>query len=160
MPAPLTVSTPSEREIAISRDFDAPRDLVFLCYSRPDLIRRWLGPPDWTMPTCEIDFRVGGRWRFVLKSPDGFEMGSGGVYREIEHPERIVNTETYDMDWTGGEAIVTVAFEPRPDGGTRTTTTVLYASQEARDGALATPMAEGMEVSFTRLDQLLQAEPA
>lgn len=160
MPAPLTVSTPSDREIAVTRDFDAPRELVFLCYSRPELVRRWLGPPDWSMSTCEIDFRVGGRWRFVLRSPDGFEMGSGGVYREIDDAVRIVNTETYDMDWTGGEAIVTVAFEPGPDGGTRTTTIVLYASQEARDGALATPMAEGMEVSFTRLDQLLQTQPA
>ena len=160
MPAPLTVSTPSEREIAVTRDFDAPRELVFLCYSRPELVRRWLGPPDWSMSTCEIDFRVGGRWRFVLRSPDGFEMGSGGVYREIDDAVRIVNTETYDMDWTGGEAIVTVAFEQHADGTTTTRTTVLYSSREARDGALATPMADGMEVSFKRLDAVLESQPA
>ncbi|AKR56273.1 ATPase [Devosia sp. H5989] len=160
MPAPLTVSTPSERELAITRQFDAPRDLVFLCYSRPELIRRWLGPPDWTMPTCEMDFRVGGKWRFVLRSPDGFEMGSGGVYREIVSPERIVNTETYDMDWTGGEAIATVSLVENADGTTTATTTVLYSSREARDGAAASPMAEGMEVSFKRLDELLETQPA
>lgn len=160
MTTPLSVSTPSDREIAITRDFDAPRELVFLCYSRPELLRRWLGFPDWTMPTCEVDFRVGGKWRFVFRSPDGFEMGSRGVYREIANPERIVNTETYDMDWTGGEAIVTVAFHQHADGTTTSTTTILYSSKEARDGALATPMAEGLEVSFKRLDELLETEPA
>lgn len=159
MPAPLSVTTPTDREIVVTRAFDAPRDLVFLCYSKPELLRRWLGPPDWSMPVCEIDFRVGGKWRFVLKSPQGFEMGSGGVYREITRPERIVNTELYDMDWTGGETLATVAFAER-GGKTTVTTTVLYATKEARDGAAATPMAEGMETSFKRLDEVLVAQAA
>jgi uncharacterized protein YndB with AHSA1/START domain len=159
MPAPLEVTTPSDREIVVTRTFDAPRELVFLCYSKPELVRRWLGPPDWTMSVCDIDFQVGGKWRFVLRSPDGFEMGSSGVYRDIARPDRIVNTELYDMDWTGGETLVTVTFAE--SGGTTTATTaVLYASKAARDGAAATPMTEGMEVSFGRLDQVLAAQPA
>lgn len=157
MSAPLIVTLPSDREIVITRQFDAPRSLVFLCYSKPELVRRWLGPPDWSMPVCEIDFRVGGKWRWVLRSPQGFEMGSGGIYREIAAPERIVNSERYDLDWTGGETVVTVGLTEQ-EGRTTATTTVLYSSEEARDGAAATPMADGMEVSFRRLDDLLSQQ--
>lgn len=157
MPKPLTISTPSDREIVITRDFDAPRDLVFLCYTRPELLRRWYGLPDWTMTVCEIDFRVGGKWRFVSRAPSGYEMGSSGVYTEIVPDERIVNTEIYDDDWTGGETVVTLVLAEN-GGRTTSTTTVLYASKEARDAAAATPMAEGMEIGFTRLDELLAAE--
>ena len=106
MPEPLIITTPGDREIVITRAFDAPRELVFLCYSKPELLRRWYGLPDWTMTVCEIDFRVGGKWRFVTRAPNGFEMGSSGIYTAIEAPVRIVNTEIYDQDWTGGEAIV------------------------------------------------------
>ncbi len=93
MPEPLTLTTLGDRQIVITRRFDAPRDLVFLCYSKPELLRRWYGMPDWTMPVCEIDFRVGGRWRFVQRAPNGFEMGSKGLYTLIEAPERIEQTE-------------------------------------------------------------------
>ena len=157
MPKPLTVSTPSDREIVIARDFDAPRELVFLCYSKPELLRRWYGLPDWMMTVCEIDFRVGGKWRFVTRAPSGYEMGSSGIYREIFSPERIVNSETYDQDWTGGETLVTLRLT-ETDGRTTATTTVLYASKEARDGAAASPMATGMEIGFKRLDEVLAAE--
>ena len=74
MPEPLIITTPGDREIVVTRAFDAPRELVFLCYSKPELLRRWYGLPDWTMTVCEIDFRVGGRWRFVTRAPDGFEI--------------------------------------------------------------------------------------
>jgi uncharacterized protein YndB with AHSA1/START domain len=154
---PVIVTTPSDREIVVTRTFEAPRELVFLCFSKPELVRRWLGPADWTMPVCDIDFRVGGKWRFVLKSPQGFELGSRGVYREIDPPVRIVNTELYDMDWTGGETIVTVTFA-EADGRTTATTAVLYSSQQARDAAAKTPMTTGMETSYRRLDELL-ADP-
>ena len=154
MPHPLTILTPSDREIVVTREFDAPRDLVFRCYTEPELLKRWMGPEDWELIVCEIDLRVGGKWRFVSRGPDGFEMGSGGVYRAILRPERIENTETYDMDWTGGETLNTLIFTER-SGRTTATTSVLYASKEARDGALATPMAEGMELGFKRLDALL-----
>jgi uncharacterized protein YndB with AHSA1/START domain len=157
MPNPLTISTPSDREIVITRAFDAPRDLVFLCYTKPELLRRWYGLPDWIMTICEIDLRVGGKWRFGTKSPDGYEMISQGVYKEIAPPEKLVNTELFQDDWTGGETIATLLLTEE-NGVTTATTTVLYSSKEARDGALATPMATGMEIGFKRLDELLAAE--
>lgn len=156
---PLEITTPSDTEIVIVRSFDAPRELVWQCYTRPELLKRWMGPPDWVLAVCEIDLRVGGKWRFVSRGPDGFEMGSGGVYKEVTPHDRIVQTEVYDQDWTGGETISSLEFS-EADGITTTTTTVRYASKEARDGALATPMAEGMEMGFTRLDELLAAEAA
>lgn len=157
MPDPLTITTPSDREVVVTREFDAPRDLVFLCFSKPELLRRWYGLPDWTMTVCDMDFRVGGKWRFVTRGPDGFEMGSSGVYHEIEAPVRIVNTETYDQDWTGGEAIGTLTLEEH-EGRTTARMSLLYSSKEARDGVIASPMAEGMEIGFTRLDALVKAE--
>lgn len=159
MPEPLLITTPGDREIVVVRSFDAPRDLVFLCYSKPELLRRWYGLPDWTMTVCEIDFRVGGKCRFVSRAPDGFEMGASGVYTEIEAPERIVHREIYDQDWTGGETIVTLTLTEMA-GRTTATTSVLYATPEARAGAAASPMATGMEIGFKRLDELLASKPA
>jgi len=154
MPEPLIITTPGDRQIVVTRSFDAPRDLVFLCYSKPELLRRWYGLPDWTMTVCEIDFRVGGRWRFVTRSPDGFEMGSKGVYTGIAAPERIEQTEIYDADWTGGETTQTLVLTEQ-DGVTTSTITITYATPEARAGAAASPMATGMEIGFSRLDALL-----
>lgn len=154
MPDPLIITTPGDRQIVITRTFAAPRDLVFLCYSKPDLLRRWYGLPDWTMTVCEIDFRVGGKWRFVTRSPDGFEMGSQGVYTYIAPPSRIEQTETYDQDWTGGETTQVLALSETA-GITTSTLTITYATAEARAGAAASPMAMGMEIGFKRLDALL-----
>jgi uncharacterized protein YndB with AHSA1/START domain len=151
----LKVTTPTDREIVITRVFDAPRSLIFDCMSKPELVRRWLlGPPGYTMPVCEIDFRVGGRYRYVWRGPDGSEMGMGGVYREIVPSERIVQTELFDQDWTGGETVGTALLT---ELGSRTTLTIteLYSSKEARDGALRTGMAEGMSAGYDRLAELL-----
>jgi len=105
-PGGLIVTTPSDREIVMTRVFKAPRKLVFDAWTKPELVRRWLlGPPGWTMPVCEIDLRVGGAYRFVWLGQDGTTMGMGGVYREIVIPERIVNTQLFDQDWTGGETL-------------------------------------------------------
>ena len=159
MPKPLTITTPGDRDIVVVREFDAPRDLVWLCYSKPDLMRRWYGLPDWTMTVCEMDFRVGGKWRFVTRSPNGYEMGSQGIYTEIAEPERIGQTEYYDDDWTKGGSGNVVVFTER-DGRTTATMTVTYSSAEARAAAVATPMAEGMEIGFKRLDAVLAEEQA
>ncbi|HEX4298488.1 MAG TPA: SRPBCC domain-containing protein, partial [Devosia sp.] len=113
MAKPLTLLTPSDREIVVSRDFDAPQHLVWDCYTRPDLIRRWYGLPDWPMIVCEYDARIGGRWRFVSRGPNGFEMGSAGEIVEFVPPTRIVSTELYDMDWTGGATRNTLSFSHR-----------------------------------------------
>jgi uncharacterized protein YndB with AHSA1/START domain len=151
----LIVTTPSEREIAMIRVFNAPRNLVFDAWTKPELVRRWLlGPPGWTMPVCEIDLRVGGAYRFEWLGQDGTRMGMGGVYREIVIPERIVNTQLFDVDWTGGETLGTLLFTEHA-GKTTLTNSVLYSSREARDAALRTRMAEGVEAGYARLDEIL-----
>ena len=157
MPKPLTITTPGDRDVVVTREFDAPRELVFLCYSKPELIRRWYGMPDWKMTVCEIDFRVDGKWRFVTVAPNGYEMGSQGLYTAIVAPERIDQTEYYDDDWTKGGSANSVVFTEK-DGRTTSTLTVTYSSPEARAAAVATPMATGMEIGFKRLDALLAAE--
>lgn len=160
MAQPLQISTPSDLEVVITREFDAPRELVFDCHTKPDLVRRWLlGPPGWTMPVCEIDLRVGGRYRYVWRGPNGEQMGMGGLFREIKRPERLASSELFDEDWTGGETLATTVFTER-GGKTVATVTVLYTSKEAREGALATGMTDGMEAGYQRLDQLLATELA
>jgi uncharacterized protein YndB with AHSA1/START domain len=152
---PLTLDKPSEREIAVSRTFDAPCELVFEAMTNPKMVKQWLiGPDDWPMVVCEIDFRVGGKYRYVWRHKELGDMGMGGVYREIERPRRIVHTELFDEDWTGGETIQTTIFEEK-GGRTTVTSTVRYASEAARDGALKTGMLEGWGMSYDRLAELL-----
>lgn len=152
----LVLATPSDREITMSRTFNAPRDLVWRAYAEPELIRQWMtGPEGHTMPICEMDFRVGGAWRYVWRLTDGHEMGAGGFYREIVPTERIVHTERFDEDWTGGETVVTTIFE-ETRGETIVTTSILYSSREARDAVLKSPMEEGLAQCFVNLDALLE----
>lgn len=156
---PLTLDKPSEREIAVSRTFDAPRDLVFEAFTNPEMVKQWLiGPDDWPMVVCEIDFRVGGKYRYVWRHKERGDMGLGGVYREIERPRRIVHTELFDEDWTGGETIQTTVFEEK-GGRTTVTSTVRYSSEAARDGALKTTgMLEGWGMAYDRLAKMLASE--
>src|SRR5260370_28813588 len=145
-PLGLTVTTPTDREIVMTRVFNAPRKLVFDAWTKPELVKRWLlGPPGWTMPVCEIDLCVGGKYRFEWRGQDGTVMGMGGVYREIVIPERIVNTQLFDEDWTGGETLVTLLFVER-DSKTTLTNKVLDASREARRAGLTTGRAQGVEM--------------
>lgn len=150
----LQLTTPSPREVVITRILDAPRHLVFKAYTTPELLKRWMGPREWEMTVCEIDLRVGGRYRYVWRGPEGMEMGMGGVFREIARPERIVNTEAFIPPMYSGEAQDTMVLTEQ--GGTTTVTiTVLYPSREARDMMLKTPMEAGMNAGFARLDELL-----
>jgi len=156
----MTVTTPTDREMQVTRVFDAPRKLLFDAWTRPELLKGWLfGPDGWSLAVCEIDLRVGGAYRFVWRSPDKKDMGMGGVYREIAPPERIVMTELFDVDWTGGETLATIALTDQ-GGKTTLTQTVLYSSREARDGALGTGMEEGMAAAYDRLAELLPSMPA
>jgi len=156
----LKVTTPTDREIAMTRVFDAPRTLVFDALTKPELVRQWmLGPPGWSMPVCEIDLRVGGACRYVWRGPDGAEMGMGGVLREIVPPERIVATEKYDQAWYPGEAVGTIVLVEQ-DGKTTLTQTILYESREARDAVLKTPMEHGVAASYDRLAELLASAGA
>jgi uncharacterized protein YndB with AHSA1/START domain len=153
----LKITTPSDREIAMIRVFDAPRALVFEAMTKPELVRRWLlGPDGWTMIVCEVDLKVGGRYRYVWRRRDatGEEMGMGGVHREIAPPERIVATEAFDQSWYPGEAQVTNVLTEH-HGRTTLTATVLYESREARDVVLASPMESGVKASYDRLDAML-----
>jgi uncharacterized protein YndB with AHSA1/START domain len=151
----LQVTTPSDFEIAMKRDFDAPRRLVFDALTKPELVKRWLlGCPGWTMPVCEIDLRVGGAYRFVWRGSDGTEMGVGGVHREIVKPEKVVATEKFDHAWYPGEGLVT-NFLAEHDGKTTLTLTLRYESREARDIALKSGMEKGVAASYDSLEELL-----
>jgi uncharacterized protein YndB with AHSA1/START domain len=155
-PDSFKVSTPSDREIQVTRDFGAPRRLVFDAFTKPELVRRWLlGPPGWTMPVCEIDLRVGGAYRYVwLSEKDGSHMAMGGVFLEVIPLERLVATEKFDDVWYPGEALDTTVFvEMR--GITRTTITVLYESKQARDTARRSGMEYGMAAGYDRLETFL-----
>jgi len=151
----LELMTRGDREIVMTRVFDAPRRLVFDAFTKPEQVKRWLlGPPGWTMPVCEIDLRVGGAYRYVWRAADGQKMGMGGVYREIRAPERLVTTERFDEAWYPGEAVGTVVLVEQ-GGKTTLTQTILYESREARDAVLKTGMERGVAASYDRLAELL-----
>jgi uncharacterized protein YndB with AHSA1/START domain len=147
-------TTPSDREIAMTRVFDAPRRYVWDAHTNPEHLPNWLlGPEGWTMPVCEIDLRPGGAWRFGWRREDGTEMEMHGVYREVTPPERIVHTEQWGGDWP--ETINTLVMTEQ-DGKTTLVVTVLYPSVEARDAALATGMKEGVISGHDRLADYLR----
>jgi uncharacterized protein YndB with AHSA1/START domain len=151
----LQITTPSERELRITRTFAAPKQLVFDAFTKPELVKRWLfGPEGWSFAVCAIDLRVGGAYRYVWRQDNGFEMGMGGVYREVHAPERIVATEKFDMAWYPGEAVGTFVFTER-DGVTTLTQTMLYESRDARDAVLKSPMEGGLSAGFDRLESVL-----
>jgi len=154
-PKTLTLTTRGDREIVMTRVFDAPRTLVFDAWTKPELLKLWLhGPEGWSLPVCEIDLRVGGSFRYLWRHTNGNEMGMRGVYREIVAPERIVATEKFDEPWYPGEAVGTIVFQER-DGQTTLTQTLLYESRAARDGVLKSPMEGGVAQSYNRLAELL-----
>jgi uncharacterized protein YndB with AHSA1/START domain len=157
--AAVKISAHEERELVIMRTFNASRALVFDAFTKPELVKRWLlGPDGWSMPVCEIDLRVGGKYRYVWRrDADGTEMGMGGVYREVAKPARLVATEKFDDAWYPGEALGTFEFVEK-DGRTTVTQTMRYESREARDAVLKSPMERGVKASFDRLDAIL-AEP-
>jgi len=156
-PGNLKLTTRGDREIVITRAFDAPRKLVFDAFTKPALVKQWLlGPDGWSMPVCEIDLKVGGKYRYVWRrDKDGTEMGMGGVYREIVTPERIVATEKFDQSWYPGEAVGTFILTEQ-GGKTTLTETILYESREARDGVLKSGMEKGVVASYDRLEKLLE----
>lgn len=152
----LEITLPSDREIAFTRKFDAPRRLVFDAHTKPELIRCWLlGPGGWTMPVCEVDLRVGGAYRYVWEKTDlGLKMAMGGKYLEIVAPEKLVCTEKFDDPWYEGEATGTVTFSESA-GTTTLSQTIRYATKEIRDAVLKTPMESGMRAGYDALDNLL-----
>ena len=153
--ATLSITTPTDREIVMKRTFDAPRQLVFDAYTKPEHLPHWmLGPEGWTMTKCEIDLRAGGAWRFGWNHCDGHSMEMHGVYQEVKPPERIVSTENWGGPWP--ETLNTVTFAEN-DGETTITCRILYQSQETRDAALKSGMKEGVALSFNRLAEQVGA---
>ena len=145
-----------ERELVVTRTFDAPRHLVYKAWTEPKYVKQWmLGPEGWSMPVCEVDLRPGGAWHFVWRHNDGQEMEMHGVYKEVNPPERVVSTESWGGPWP--ETVNTLVFTEK-DGKTTMTLTILYVSKEARDEALKTGMTKGMELSFQRLEKVLASE--
>ncbi len=148
----LKVTTPTDREIVLTRVFDAPRHLVFEAFTKPELLQRWFGPRGWSMPVCEVDLKVGGTFRFVLRGPDGNDMRMPGTYRELAPPERSVHMESFD-DYPG-ESQVTAVFVEQ-DGKTTLTATVLYPSREVRDIVIKSGMEHGAAESYDKLSEML-----
>lgn len=148
------VSTPSELEIKMTRLFDAPRELVFEVMSRPEHVKRWWGclGEGYSVPVCEIDLRVGGKWRFVNRHPKG-EAAFHGEYIEIDPPGRIVFTEIFE-EYPDTVSVVTSILTAEA-GRTRLTATVRYPSLEVRDIVIASGMARGAGISYDRLEDVL-----
>lgn len=156
----LTIEPSGERDIVMTRVFNAPRHLVYEALTKPELVQRWLlGPDGWTMPTCEIDLREGGSFRYVWRNKDGREMGMGGTYRELAPPDRIVHTELFDEDWTNGESLVTTVLAEE-NGKTKMTATVTYSSKETRDAVMQSGMESGVRPSYDRLDEIVSGVAA
>jgi uncharacterized protein YndB with AHSA1/START domain len=150
----FTVTRPSEREIRMTRLFNAPPQLVFEVMSKPEHVREWWGRlgPGYSVPVCEIDFRVGGRWRFVNRHPQG-EAEFYGEYLEIDAPARVVFTEIF-APFPDNPSVVT--SELAEEGGrTRLTVTARYVSRDVRDMVESTGMAQGAATSYDRLEDLL-----
>ena len=152
----MTVAAVGDREVVMTREFQASRPLVYKAFTTPELVKRWMaGPEGWTMTVCDIDLQSGGSYRYEWKKLEtGEAMGMGGVYKEVVPNERVVATEKFDMSWYPGGAIVTTTLA-ETGGITTVKTTVTYDSKEARETVLRSPMDTGMEASYSRLEKLL-----
>ena len=151
----LNVTTPDDTSIVVRRDFDALPDKVWRALTEPEHLRRWLGDPSFPLTTCEMDVRVGGRYRWVFTQQDGpGVMGVRGTYDEVDRPDRIVSTEQFD-DFPGPSSNTLVLGE-RGDGRTAMTLTLRYVDREMRDGWLAFGMTEGLSRGYERLDEALE----
>lgn len=150
---PLSMTTPTDTTIEITRSFDATVAMVWRAHTEPELVKRWLtGPSGHTMPECDIDLRVGGSYRYVWAWDDK-RMSAYGSFREIEPKRRLLMTETFDI-FPDSETLVEQVFSEK-DGQTTVTMSLHYDSKETRDGVLQSPMDEGLEASYRSLDALI-----
>lgn len=147
-------TTPSDREIRMTRLFDAPRELVFAAMTQPEHVRRWWGnlSPEYSVPVCEIDLHPGGAWRFRGQGPHG-DFAFYGVYREVEPPELLIYTEIYEP-FPDAESVVTQVLTEE-HGKTRLTLTCTYPSKDVRDMVIGTGMESGAAISYDRLEDLV-----
>jgi uncharacterized protein YndB with AHSA1/START domain len=154
----LTVAAQNEHEIVMTRAFAAPPELVFAALTKPALLRQWYGPHGYRLVVCEVDLRVGGAWRFVVRGPDGSEMVLAGTYREIDPPKRLVHTEI-NADCSAADGVdTTITYELADRSGhTVLTTTSWYPSTRVRDDVLRSGMERGVGQAYSKLNQVLQS---
>jgi uncharacterized protein YndB with AHSA1/START domain len=151
----LEVIAPANEPVIITHRFiKAPAALIFKAWTTPEHMKQWLGPRELEMVSCEVDLRVGGRYRYVHRAPDGTEYGFNGKYLEIDRPRRMVCTFVFEA-MPDFEAVDTLTLEEK-DGGTMITTHTRHASIQARDGHLSGGMESGMSVGYERLEELLR----
>lgn len=166
MPAPAQVTLPSDREVRVTRQFNAPRQLVWDAHTKPELLPKWLGYGGWDMPVREMDVRVGGKYRWQWKNQEsGKQFGFFGAFTEVNAPSKLVHEQYYDPGDTGGPmpvgdpCIVSLDLNER-NGVTTLVSTMKFASKEARDGAVSTGMTDGMEFSYALLDDMFAKQAA
>jgi uncharacterized protein YndB with AHSA1/START domain len=147
-----TVTLPTDEQILITREFNAPKELVYKAWTTPELVKRWWSAKRGEVTIAEIDLQVGGRWRYVMVTDDGFEVGFHGEFREIVPNERIVATEVYE-GMPEGEAVNTVTFT-KADGRTTLTILVQHTSKEHRDAHIDSGMEAGMQDAMDLLEEL------
>ncbi len=153
----LKLAASGDHVLVMTREFKAPREMIFEAWTKPDLLRRWLvGPVGWTMTICEIDLRVGGTYRYEWQHENGQQMGVRGIYQEIVPGERLVASEEFDDSWYPGVAITSTILT-ESSGVTTVETIVTYDTVEARDGVLRSPMESGVAASYDRLERILAA---
>jgi uncharacterized protein YndB with AHSA1/START domain len=163
MPSPAEVALPSDREVRVTRTFKAPRQLVWDAHTRPDLVQRWQGYPGWDMPVCDMDVRVGGTYKWLWRNlEDGTQFGFFGTFTTVDDPSELVHEQYFnpgDMDFAmpvGDPCIVSVELSEE-NGVTTLVCNLRFVSKEAREAAISTGMTDGMEHSYTRLDDLFKA---
>ena len=150
-----TLTLPSDREIVMHREFNAPARVVFDVWTKPEHVRKWYGVRQTTVTVCDIELRVGGSWRWVIVKPNGMEIAFSGVFLEIDPPHRLQRTEVFEA-MPGAGCVVTQTFD-ETDGRTLHTMTMLFESKEHRDICLQSGMEKGVEECYSNIDALLAA---
>lgn len=152
----MIITTPTDRDIVITKELAAPRRLVFDAHTRPELLKRWFGPHDWRLAVCEIDLRPGGAWYYLMRGPAGAEMTLRGTYLEVAAPERIVTTESnVDCYVRAEHEALAMLMLVEHDRGTTLTNTISFPTKEIRDSVLGVGMTRGVGEGYERLAGLL-----
>ena len=154
----LKITTPGDRDVVMTRVFDAPRRLVFDAFTRPELLKRWLDAPRRTFALCEIDLRSGGSFRYVWRGAGRKDVGMRGAFREVMAPARLVHTESWE-DWDAGASLVTITFEENA-GRTTFTSTIVFPSRKVRDAVMKAGLAHNAIATYEKLADLLTSQEA
>lgn len=151
----LKITPSGDLELVIFRVFDAPREMIFEAFTQPAILKKWLlGPPGWTMPTCDLELKIGGQYRYLWRNETGEEMGVRGQFQEIIKSEKLIHTEKFDESWYPGESLITTILSEKL-GKSLLTATIRYDSREARDLVIESNMDHGVRMSYDILEKIL-----